>query len=246
MPVTSMAPACLRLGRRRAQLGPVSRGGSVAGQAGVDLEVHPGPALRRRRRRGQPGDLVERLSRHVDLGRDQRGQVLLDPVEPGQHRPRVPGLAYGQAPRPGWPRPANPPPRRRASRRAADHPVAVPVRLDDHHQPGRPDAVLERGDIGPEGGQVDVGAGRAGIDARRRGDVHLVGPHRSARSARRCWSRPTVRPMAGASSCGGITPGWAAAARACTEAPSWPASSAPFPAASRAAQTPPRTSPEPA
>ena len=154
--------------------------------------MHPSPPLRRGSGRHQPGDLVDRLRRDVHRGGDEWGQVLLDPVQPGQHGAGVPGLAESQglgrgghaqprgAGRPGLPG-------------ARDHPVAVTVGLDHHHDRGRAHVGLQRGDVGPERCQVDLGACGVRVDPGRRRVGQHTPHHRPAPGpfARRC-SRPSI------------------------------------------------------
>ena len=83
---------------------------------------------------------------------------------------------------------------------------------------------LEGGDVGPEGGQVDLGAARCRVDAGRRGRrAGRRGPHRS-RSAVRLALQPAelLGGQLGQLRAAGSTPGCRPRRTACSEAPSWP------------------------
>ena len=72
-PTTSSAPASSASAAAAQTSGQIVGGGAVAGQPGVELEVDPGPPLRRGRGGHQPGDLVDRLGRDVDRRRRPAG-----------------------------------------------------------------------------------------------------------------------------------------------------------------------------
>src|SRR4029453_8696425 len=82
----------LGLGRRLTDVLPVVAGSTVAGESGFDLEVDPGASLSGGRGSSQPANLLNRLGRHVDIGRHQWSQVLLYPIHPGQDRADIPGF----------------------------------------------------------------------------------------------------------------------------------------------------------
>jgi hypothetical protein len=83
----------LGLGCYGTDLLPVVAGGSVAGQSGVDLEMRSGTSFSRCSGSDQPANLVDRLRGHVDAGSHEWREVLVDAVQPRQHRPSVPGFA---------------------------------------------------------------------------------------------------------------------------------------------------------
>src|SRR6476619_4276254 len=65
---------------------PVVASGSIAGQSGVDLEMHPGTSFSGRGGGDQPANLVDRLGGHVDLGSNEWREVLVHAVQPRQYR----------------------------------------------------------------------------------------------------------------------------------------------------------------
>ena len=121
-PTTSSAPAC-SASAAAAQTSAQSR-------AAAPLRDSPVSILRWTRARcstvpaaaDERGDLVDRLGGDVDVGRDQRSEVVVGSVQPGEQPAGVPGLANRQRlarggdPEPARPRRSAPPGRTRASR----------------------------------------------------------------------------------------------------------------------------------
>jgi hypothetical protein len=77
--------------------------------------------------------LFHGLGRHIDIGRDQRGQILVQAVKPSQQRARVPGIPEQQ----GFPRGGDPEPLRTGSpslSSAFQDPVPITIRFDHDHR----------------------------------------------------------------------------------------------------------------
>jgi hypothetical protein len=137
-----------RLGRERGgdQVWPGFRRRAPAGEPRVDLELDPGGAPSTPRGGTDLVELGDGVRRHVDVGLDRGPVVLARHRQPAQERTLVPGLAEGD--RFVEDRDSQPVgscltcgPRHR------EHPVAVAVGLDDDHEPGALDPLLERPDV---------------------------------------------------------------------------------------------------
>ena len=92
MPVMSRRPACSSSAACANTSLPVGAGRAAAREAGVDLELDPGP-------RAGLGDLVElgaRVGRQVDVGGHRCGVLLARHRQPAQHRTGVAGGAQRQ------------------------------------------------------------------------------------------------------------------------------------------------------
>ena len=205
-PLRQSVTRCLpRRSRRRAPPRPPARtraaslaGCTVAGQSGVDLEVHARASL------GGRGGSDQRDSCSADWAETSTSAATSGarsssaPYSQASTRPTSPASRSASAsagvatPSQGTRNPCLP--------STCEHAVAVAVGLHHNHQGvGVPP---DRGHVGSEGGQVDL-SGRGG-----RGDAA------SAAGSRTCWSRLTrccSRPTSAddaASSCGDSAPGW--------------------------------------
>ena len=153
MPATSTSSPAAALPAAVDQLGPVAAGGAAAGEPGVDLEVHPGPAAGGAGGGDHLGERPGRGDRDVHVRGDRGGQVLAGHGEPGQQRRGDPGGAQRQ--RLLQERDAEP--ARPAGQRGPggrEHAVPVAVGLDHGHHPGR-GRRREPADVVPDRVEVD-------------------------------------------------------------------------------------------
>jgi hypothetical protein len=64
--------------------------------------MHPGASFSGSSRSRQPANLLNRLGRHVDIGRDQRSQILLRAIQPGNDWADITRLADQSMPPQAW------------------------------------------------------------------------------------------------------------------------------------------------